>query len=65
LDAILIKSGIVNYKEALEIQKIIHNLRKNEEIPNTLWLLEHEPVITFGRRGKLENLIVPENYLKK
>ncbi|MDT7880807.1 MAG: lipoyl(octanoyl) transferase LipB [Candidatus Hydrothermia bacterium] len=65
MDAILIKSGIVNYKEALEIQKIIHNLRKNEEIPNTLWLLEHEPVITFGRRGKLENLIVPENYLKE
>jgi len=65
LDAILIRSGIVEYKKALEIQRIIHNLRKNDKIPNTLWLLEHEPVITFGRRGKVENLIVPENYLKE
>ncbi len=65
MDAILIRSGIVEYKKALEIQRVIHNLRKNDKIPNTLWLLEHEPVITFGRRGKFENLIVSEDYLKE
>ncbi|MCS7244864.1 MAG: lipoyl(octanoyl) transferase LipB [candidate division WOR-3 bacterium] len=65
MDAIVIRSNLIEYKKALEIQKIIHNLRKSDVLPDTLWLLEHEPVITLGRSGKIENLLVPEDYLKK
>lgn len=64
MDAIVIRSNLIEYKRALEIQKTIHNLRKNDIIPDTLWLLEHEPVITLGRSGKIENLLVSEDYLK-
>lgn len=64
MNAIVIRSNLIEYKRALEIQKTIHNLRKNDIIPDTLWLLEHEPVITLGRSGKIENLLVSEDYLK-
>ncbi|MEO0144527.1 MAG: lipoyl(octanoyl) transferase LipB [candidate division WOR-3 bacterium] len=65
MDAIIINSGLIEYEKALEIQKILHKLRKEQKIPDTLWLLEHEPVITFGRRGKEDNLKVPTDYLKE
>ncbi len=64
MDAVLISSNLIEYEKALEIQEILHKLRKEDKIPNTLWLLEHEPVITFGRRGKDDNLIVSKDYLK-
>ncbi|MEO0202361.1 MAG: lipoyl(octanoyl) transferase LipB [candidate division WOR-3 bacterium] len=65
MDGIIINSGIIDYEKGLEIQRLLHKLRKEEKIPDTLWLLEHEPVITLGRRGKNENLIVSEDYLKE
>lgn len=40
--------GVVPYGEALEIQKHLVELRKANEIPDQLLLLEHPPVITLG-----------------
>jgi len=39
---------VVPYGEALEIQKHLVELRKANEIPDQLLLLEHPPVITLG-----------------
>ena len=40
--------GVVSYREALDLQKHLVELRKSNEIPDQLLLLEHPPVITLG-----------------
>jgi lipoyl(octanoyl) transferase len=52
--------GRVEYRRAWEYQKTLHNLRLNEEIADTLLLLEHPPVITLGKRGRDEDLLLSE-----
>lgn len=37
--------------------------RVNNEIEDHFFVLEHEPVFTIGRRGSLDNLLVPEKKL--
>lgn len=44
--------GTVPYAEALELQRTLVEQRKRDEIPDTLLLLEHPAVITFGSRGQ-------------
>jgi lipoate-protein ligase B len=41
--------GLVPYREALALQEELVRRRQAEEIPDTLLLLEHPPVITLGR----------------
>jgi len=40
--------GVLPYSDALELQKQLVELRKSDEIPDQLLLLEHPPVITLG-----------------
>lgn len=56
--------GPTAYKKAYEIQKRIHQRRVRREIPDVVLLLEHYPVITFGKSGKLENLLTPIERLR-
>ncbi|MBI2816162.1 MAG: lipoyl(octanoyl) transferase LipB [Acidobacteria bacterium] len=49
--------GHVPYGEALALQRELAARRKAHEIEDTLLLLEHNPVITFGRNAKREHLI--------
>jgi lipoyl(octanoyl) transferase len=44
--------GIVNYADALELQKTLVEERKAGRIPDQLLLLEHPPVITLGVRSR-------------
>ena len=48
--------GRVPYGEALERQKAAVEDRRAGRSPDRLLLLEHSPVVTFGRSGKPENL---------
>ena len=49
----------VPYREAYERQKDLHARRVAGEIPDTLWLLEHPPVITTGlRRDQDSNILI-------
>ncbi|MBD3167967.1 MAG: lipoyl(octanoyl) transferase LipB [candidate division Zixibacteria bacterium] len=57
--------GIVDYEEALDIQHELVEKRISGEIADTLILLEHNPVITFGRGGKEDNLIAAADTLKE
>ncbi len=52
--------GTVPYPEALELQHLLHGRRVRGEIPDTLLLLEHPHVITLGRRGKREHVLLDE-----
>ena len=57
--------GLTPYANAWELQRELVRLRKNDEIPDTLVLLEHPPVYTVGRAAKdASNLGVGEEYLR-
>jgi lipoyl(octanoyl) transferase len=49
--------GRVKYSEALEYQTSLATRRKLNEVGDALILLEHFPVITWGRNSKAENLL--------
>jgi lipoyl(octanoyl) transferase len=61
----IIKPGIIDYKTAYEIQKNIRDDVISKKRNDTLILLQHNPVITLGTRGKTENLLVDKKSLQK
>ncbi|GIV06755.1 MAG: octanoyltransferase [Fimbriimonadales bacterium] len=48
--------GVIRYEPALQIQRKLHAQRVAGEIPDTLLLLEHPPVITLGKAFHPEHL---------
>jgi len=48
--------GRVSYDDALAIQHALVDARRRGDVPDTLLLLEHDPVVTFGRRGGEDHL---------
>ena len=50
--------GRVSYLAALQAQRALAALRAAGEARDTLLLLEHPPVFTFGRSGHAENLLI-------
>jgi lipoyl(octanoyl) transferase len=57
--------GRVPYGEAHALQERLVEARLRGEAPDTLLLLEHEPVITLGRGAHDENVLVPRAHLAK
>ena len=55
--------GLVDYDTAHAYQLKLHAERVAGNIPDTLLLMEHRPVITMGRRGGTGNLLVPPEEL--
>jgi lipoyl(octanoyl) transferase len=56
----LLNLGVVPYLEAWELQRSLAEGVLHGEIPETVMLLEHQPVITLGRRAEEGELHVPE-----
>src|SRR5918998_3026273 len=57
--------GLTPYAQGWELQRELVGLRKRDEIPDTLILLEHPPVYTVGRAARdASNLGAGEEYLK-
>lgn len=48
------------YGEALETMRRAHGERRRGLRPDLLWLLQHTPVITLGRRAGPEDLMMPQ-----
>jgi lipoyl(octanoyl) transferase len=57
--------GLIGYAEAYALQQRIVAARKADAIGDVLLLCEHTPVITQGRNGKREHLLVSENVLRQ
>lgn len=57
--------GLVDFEKAWQFQKEVFNDVKAGLMQSALILCRHYPVITLGRLGKKENIIVPEFELKK
>jgi lipoyl(octanoyl) transferase len=61
IDAQLINLGVVDYREAWDLQKEIAAGVADGSRPDTVLLLEHPPTITLGRRSEPSELHVPED----
>ena len=59
----IVDLGLIDYEEAEALQ-----LRRLDEVldggEDTLYLLEHPRVITLGRQGGMENLLLGESFLR-
>jgi lipoyl(octanoyl) transferase len=56
----LLNLGVVPYVEAWELQHSLAARVGRGEIPDTVMLLEHPPVITLGRRAEPGELHIPD-----
>lgn len=57
--------GYMDYRDAWDVQLSTHRAVAEGEAPPTLLLVEHPPVITFGKKGGRENLLVTEDFLRQ
>src|SRR2546423_13537343 len=57
--------GCMRYREALEMQLNIASRRKQGLGADHLLFVEHPHVITIGRNGREENLLAPEETLRR
>ncbi len=56
---------IMEYEKCLEIQRDLRDKCIDGKIDDTLLLVEHPAVITMGRRGKEENILVTKDFLQE
>jgi lipoyl(octanoyl) transferase len=52
----VVRLGLVDYREALDLQEAVRARRQADELPDVLLLLEHPPVYTRGRRSSDDDL---------
>jgi lipoyl(octanoyl) transferase len=57
--------GRLDYREAWDVQRATHAAVAEGRAAPTLLLVEHPPVITFGRKGGREHLLVSEDALRE
>lgn len=53
----VVQLGLIDYREGLDFQRRLVELRKAGEIGDALLLLEHSPVITLGRNANSANIL--------
>ncbi len=53
----IIDCGLANYREVLQLQHRLREQRLRGEIPNTVLIVEHSPVITLGARQSTNKLL--------
>jgi lipoate-protein ligase B len=63
--AYIIDMGLIDYKEAWDLQHDLWSRRVKGELPDLLLFLEHPHVITLGRRGNRTHLIAPSEVLEE
>ena len=56
--------GRVTYAEGLALQERLVRERQAQSVPDTLLLLEHDPVFTLGRNARAENVLFPADELR-
>jgi lipoyl(octanoyl) transferase len=56
--------GRIRYADGLALQERLVRERQAGAIPDTLLLLEHDPVFTLGRNARSENVLFPADELR-
>jgi len=60
----IIQLGMIDYDESLNLQKRLFDLKQAKLVNDILLLLEHPPVITFGRRANVNNVLATRQQLE-
>ena len=55
----------MGHEVCLKLQHAVHGARVEGLLPDTLLLVEHPHVLTFGRQAHGENVLVPESTLRR
>jgi lipoate-protein ligase B len=55
----------MEYEACLNLQHAVHGARVGDLLPDTLLLVEHPHVLTFGRRAHKENVLVSKSALQQ
>jgi lipoate-protein ligase B len=63
--AVLSLNHLVPYSQGLALQRRLAEQRASGQIPDSLILLEHSPVITLGRRGSLQDILAQPERLRE
>lgn len=58
--ALLARTGRIGYIEAWDEQRRLADLVRAGDSPPVVWLLEHDPVYTYGRHGTRDDLHVDD-----
>ena len=61
----LLKLGLTPYPEGLELMRRLAALKQQRPAPQVLMLLEHEPVLTMGRRAADSDILAPAELLAR
>jgi lipoate-protein ligase B len=57
--------GVIDYEAALKLQNRLVEARADAEIGDAILILQHPPVITMGKSGKVQNVLAPETIREK
>ena len=60
-----ISGAPISYELALRAQEALVALRRDDRLPDTLWVLEHRPVITFGTSGGEDHLLLAKGEIAR
>jgi len=62
----LVEFDNLEYLKSLDLQKRIREIKEEDrEFQDFLFVLQHNPVFTIGRKGSREDIIVSDEILKK
>lgn len=62
--SIVLLEGALEYKESLDLQKKLLNLRQKDLINDFLLVLEHPPIITLGKSANASHILFSNETLK-
>jgi len=54
--------GLTDYTVALQLMKDLQKQRIDDEIPDTLLIMEHPEIVTVGPRARNDGILPPEDY---
>ncbi|MSO44270.1 MAG: lipoyl(octanoyl) transferase [Thermoleophilia bacterium] len=61
--ALLARTERIGYVAAWDEQRRVADLVRSGDSPAVIWLLEHDPVYTYGRHGTREDLFISDEVL--
>ncbi len=64
-DCLVVEVGSIDYPAALALQRDLHHMVANDELPAVLLLLQHPHIYTLGRRGSDADILVSTADLKR
>ena len=57
--------GLIHFKDAWEIQRVLHNHKQKHNFPDIILSTQHYPVYTLGKTGERDHLLIDEKGLIK